>query len=295
MNALSYFAAQSPITDPGDNSHLFADLPQTVPEMCAALQGVCLDYEVIYKYPIANERLLETNLRYVNKFLTQMIALDEQPLTEKRTPQNRFLGSSSHFVSLLVSMARYREIPARKRVGFATYLTEGNPGYHRSHDIAEYWDEAAGCWRQADPILDELAMEANGITFDPCDLPKGAFLLAGKVWQDCRSGKSDPELYRDEETAGLEVIKNNLILDLASMNKHELLNWDRFGWMDRKMEEFCEEEWEILDRLAGLSQDGDEALGTLHTLYAQEGGLQVPRVIACNSPVISPHKVDLTK
>jgi len=295
MNALTYFAAQSPITDPGDNSHLFADLPNTVPEMCAVLQGICLDHEVIYKYPIANERLLETNLRYVNKILAQIIALDEQPLTEKRAPQNRFLGSSSHFVNLLVSMARYREIPARKRVGFATYFTEGNPGYHHTHDIIEYWDEDAGCWRQADPILDELAMETNGITLDPCDLPKDAFLPAGKVWQDCRTGKSNPELYRNEDTAGLEVIKNNLILDLASMNKHELLNWDRFGWMDRKMEEFCDEEWEILDRLAGLLQDGDEALGTLHTLYTQEGGLQVPRVIACNSPVISPHKVDLTK
>jgi hypothetical protein len=84
MNALSYYATQSPFTDPGACGGLFSDLPKTIPEMCGVIQGVCLDYEERHKYPITNERLLETNARYVRTILENIIGLDNRPLTEAR-------------------------------------------------------------------------------------------------------------------------------------------------------------------------------------------------------------------
>jgi hypothetical protein len=294
MDPLSYYATQSPITDPGALGHLFADLPRTVPEMAGVVRGLCLAYGERHKYPIQNERLLETNSHYVRTILGKIVALDRRPLLEIRPPDKRFMASCSDFVSLLCAMARFQGIPARKRVGFVAYFTTARPGFFRSHEIAEYWEPETGRWRRVDPSLDEIAISANSITFDPDDLPADRFIPAGRVWQACRKGQSDPDMFGNEESRGPGVVRANLILDLAAMNKRELLNWDRFGWMERPFEAFREAEREVLDRLAELLQaENEEAFAELQALYAREEGLQVPRVIRCDTPLTPPHKVEL--
>jgi hypothetical protein len=289
MDSLSYFATQSPITDPGVHGGLFADLPGTVPAMSDVVRGLCLAYGERHKYPIQNERLLETNSRHVRTILEKIIALDDRPLIETRPPDKRFMASCSDFVSLLCAMARFQGIPARKRVGF----TATGSGFYRSHEIVEYWDSRAGRWRQVDPYLDGAAVSANAIVFGPHDLPADQFIPAGQAWQACRKGRSEPEMFGNEKSRGLGVIRANLILDLAAMNKRELLNWDRFGWMERPFEEFGEAEREILDRLAEILQAGNEAFAELRALYGREEGLQVPQVIRCDTPLTPPHKVEL--
>ena len=251
MDSLSYFSTQSPITDPGALGYLFADLPETIPEMCAVVRGLCLAYEERYKHPIPNERLLETHSRHVRTILEKIIALDKRPLIEARPPDKRFMASCSDFSSLLCAMARFQGIPIRKRVGFAAVQPES----HRSHEIVEYWDSDASRWRQIDPSLDEAAI--------PHALPPDRFLPAGRVWQACRTGQGDPESFGNEESRGLGVVRANLILDLAAMQKRELLNWDRFGWMEQPLEEFGEAERKVLDRLAALLQVGNEAFADL--------------------------------
>ena len=287
MDSLSYFSTQSPITDPGALGRLFADLPGTVPEMSDVVLGLCLDYGERYKYPIPNERLLETHSRHFRTILEKIIALDKRPLIEARPPDKRFMASCSDFASLLCAMARFQGIPIRKRVGFAAVKPES----YRSQEIVEYWDSDAGRWRQIDPCLDEAAIPAEAIASGPHDLPPDRFLPAGRAWQTCRTGQSDPGSFGNEKSRGFGVVRANLILDLAAMQKRELLNWDRFGWMERPFEEFGEAERKVLDRLAALLQAG--AFADLQTLYAQEEGLQVPRVITCDSPLAPPHKIEL--
>jgi hypothetical protein len=293
MDSLSYFTTQSPITDPGVHGRLFADLPRTVPELADVVRGLCLIYWERYKYPIPNERLLETSSRYVGTILEKIIALDKRPLIETRPPDKRFMASSSDFVNLLCAMLRFQGIPARKRVGFVTYFAAVKPGFDWSHEIAEYWDSGAGRWRRVDPCLDAVAIAANAITFDPNDLPTDRFIPAGRAWQACRKEQGDPDSFGNEESRGLGVVRANLILDLAAMQKRELLNWDRFGWMERPFTAFGEAERKILDRLAALLQAGDEAFADLRTLYAQEEGLQVPQIIWCDSPLTAPRKIEL--
>lgn len=270
MDTLSYYAAQSPFTDPGDLSGLFTGLPKTVPELCRVVQGLCLDYEIRYKYPIVNERVIPTHVRYVSAVLKEITALDKSPLTEARPEVNRFLASSSDYANLLCSMARAQGIPARKRVGF----TKGET--YDSFELTEYWDGSA--WKQA----------------DASELAKGEFLSAAEAWQAVRSGKLDAGLFRDKENSGLSVVRNNLLLDLAAMNKRELLNWDRYGWMLRPFEDFSDKAWEILDKAAELLLAGDGALDELAELYNREEGIQVPKVIRCETPLIPPHKAELT-
>lgn len=270
MDTLSYFATQSAFTDPGDQSGLYADLPKTAPELCKVIQGVFLDYRERYKYPIVNERLLDIDALYAAALLKAIVALDKSPLTTERAPENRFTATCSDFANLFCSMARHQGIPARKRVGFV----DG-----KSWDIAEYWDGSA--WKQIDP---------SGLT-------EGAFVPAAEAWQACRSGKMDPEQFTGDSEAkphGMDVLRINLMLDLAAMNKIELLVWDRYAWMLRPLDDFSDRAWAILDKAAELLLAGDGALEELQALYEREEGLQVPRVILRDSPVAPPHKMELT-
>ncbi len=270
MDTLSYFATQSAFTDPGDYGSLFADLPKTIPEICQVIQGVFLDYRERYKYPIVNERLLDTNSRYVKAVLKAVLALDKSPLTTARPEENRFTATCSDYANLFCSILRYQGVPARKRVGFVDC---------NSWEIVEYWDGSA--WKQIDP---------SGLT-------EGTFVSAAEAWQACRSGKTDPAPFAGDSNAklkGMDILRTNLMLDLAAMMKAELLNWDRYGWMMRPLEDFSDKAWEILDKAAELLLAADQDLDAVSALYEAQEGLQVPRVIRCDSPVAPPHKVELT-
>ncbi|TDB93218.1 hypothetical protein E1091_12115 [Micromonospora fluostatini] len=50
-------------------------------------------------------------------------------------------------------------------------------------------------WRLADPQLAGGAAEAYRIGFDPMDVPRDAFLVGGRAWQECRRGERDPERF----------------------------------------------------------------------------------------------------
>lgn len=270
MDIQSYFTSQSAMTDPGANAELIAKLPRTVPELCEALQKLCLIYEERYKYPIQNERLLGMNSHDVETILGTMAKLDKKTtLEEGRDVANRFLASSSDFCNLMVGILRSQGTAARKRVGFIPF-----EGYFRSHDVVEYW--ADGAWQQVDP---------TGLAGD-------GFVPAYQIWIDCREGKRDAKDYHQDDAAGLEVVRNEMLLDLAALNKVELEDWDRYGWMLRPFDDFSDSAWATLDRIAELMADGDAGLEQLHEIYDREEGVQVPRVIHSETPYAPPHKFE---
>jgi len=283
MDSMTYYASQSPFTDPCEYEELFSVVPDTAQEMCKLIQTFCLDHQERFKYPIVNERLLETNLRYVSDVLKWTVALDSRALNEERAIDAHFLASSSIFSALLCSMLRFKGIPARKRVGFATYFPNTKHGAYRSHEVVEYWDAAGKTWRLADASLDEVATNLNEITFDICDVPRDKFISAGAAWQMAREGKVDAELFRDEETKGYTILRSNLIHDLGAINKREVLNWDHYGWALWKGEAFGDAVMASLDRLAELLQKED-ALDELQAMYNTEEGLQVPNIVVCDNP-----------
>ncbi len=264
MDMLSYYATQSALTDPGEYAPMFADLPKDVSGLCRAVQGVCLDHRERYKYPIVNERLLETHSHTVRDMLRCIASRGKAPLTEERAIPDRLLACCSNFADLFVSMARHVGLPARKRVGF-----DGCTCW----EIAEYHDGAA--WKQV----------------DPSGLMRGEFLPAAKAWQDQRAGRSDPAQFKGDVSCGMDVLRDALMLDLAAMMKVELLTWDRYGWMLRPFEDFSDRAWEILDTVASLLLAGD--VDALKELYDREEGIQVPRVVKCDTPLVPPHKAEL--
>lgn len=295
MDPLAYYATQSPITNPGKNVGLFADLPGTIGGLCQVVQGLCILYFAgeMYGYEVPKERLSEIDTRYVERMLDRIVELDSRPLTEPRPPEKRLMGCCRDFATLFCAIARHQSIPTRTRVGFAAYFTEVGPDFNVSHEIVELWDPSERRWRLVDPELDDQTIQENNIQFDVHDIPRDQFLVAGKAWQMCRAGKADPNWFGFEDMRGLWFIRGNLILDLAAQNKMELLLWDSWGLMLRGMETPADDECNLLDKVAVLTQAGNEAFTEMRAIYEEEIGLKVPRVVQSYSPVGEPSEVTL--
>jgi hypothetical protein len=77
-----------------------------------------------------------------------------------------------------------------------------------------------------DAQLDELQQAAMKINFDVLDVPRDQFIVGGKAWQMCRSGEQNPAKFGIFDMHGLGFVRGNLVRDVASLNKMELLPWD---------------------------------------------------------------------
>ncbi len=270
MDTCTYYASQSSITDPAEFGEQLDALPSDPAEVCQALQGLFIDYAAWYSYPVGTERLLQTNDHYVRDILKNILDLNKSPLTTARPIPERVYASTSDYVSLFCAVARRRGIPARKRVGY----TSGQ--MFRSYDVAEYWDGKQ--WQQIDPAA----------------MLEGEFLSAGRAWRLWRAGTLSPEQFRGDPSRGADVLLANLMLDLAAMNKVELLNWDRYGWMLRPFDQFSNRAWALLDRCAELLENSGP-LEQLQEIYEQEEGVHVPEVIRCANPLVPPHQFELSR
>ncbi len=67
-----------------------------------------------------------------------------------------------------------------------------------------------------DAQLDPLQSDVLAIDFDPLNVPRDRFLVAGKSWEMCRSGRADPELFGIFDMHGMWFIRGNLVRDTAA-------------------------------------------------------------------------------
>jgi hypothetical protein len=77
-------------------------------------------------------------------------------------------------------------------------------------------------------------------------------------------------------------VRNRMLVDLAALNKAELLLWDSWGWMEYEFKP-TQTDNVLLDRIAEITQQGDEAFDEVRQLYAQ-APFKAPPVVMCYSP-----------
>jgi hypothetical protein len=255
-------------------------LPRDIGPLCEVIQGVLIHRDIapwLYDLKLSNEQRDVANIRSVAQMLSQIEALDKRPLTERREPDRRMPCICTHFATLLCGILREQGVPARVRCGFGAYFT---PGRFEDHWVAEYWNAAQGRWILVDAQLDTVQRGAYKLDFDPLDVPHDRFILAGDAWQTCRSGRADPDLFGLSfiNEQGMWWVAQNLIRDLASLNRMEMLAWDVWGMMPKPATEIGTEEATLLDRAAQLTLAGDDALAKLREIY-QDKRLRVPKTI----------------
>jgi hypothetical protein len=130
-----------------------------------------------------------------------------------------------------------------------------------------------------DAQLDGVQREALQIKFSPYDLPSDQFLTGGQAWQRCRMGQADADSFGISGLHGLWFVRGNLVRDMASLNKTELLPWDGWGLIEGDDQSLSPADWALLDRAAVLTQSDDSLFHEMRSTYLSETGLRVPPVV----------------
>ena len=279
MSPQEYYRRHGQMTDPGAFTARLSELPQDIHELCQIVQGLIIHYRTgeLYGVEIPAHRLDEARTRRIETILGRMQELDDRPLAHARSPERRFVGCCRDFATLLCAILRTHGIPARVRTGFSTYF---DPTFACDHWVTEYWNDEEQRWVVVDAEMDEPKRSRNRVTFDPCDVPRDRFRRAGEVWQACRAGVADAAAFGyDPDAHGIWVIRNNLLHDVACLNKVELTPWDFWGLGVQDVDALSDEDRRVLDTGASLSLGGDAAFEALRAFYAANDRTRVPPIV----------------
>ncbi len=256
-------------------------LPTRVEPIIDMVRGL-LVYDVVaepfYGAALSDMQANTIHQRDSAELLATIRTIDDRPLTEARPPSKR-VGARCHIYSrMTVSFLRAAGIPARARCGFGTYF---RPGWLEDHWVAEYWNAAESRWQMVEAQLDEVWRDTLGYGGDPLHITAEEFVTAGHAWQAWRDGSLDERrcgLSAIEEH-GAHWIANNLRLDLASLNKVEMLPWDAWGAGWEPGDSPTAADLELFDQVAALTVLPDESFGSLRTLYETTDGLRAPDAV----------------
>jgi transglutaminase superfamily protein len=182
--------------------------------------------------------------RSIPEILDALIQRDGSPLTQRREPSNRVIGTCRNYALLACAILRQHGWPTRLRVGYADYFA---PDFWEDHWVCEY--RTIDGWRLLDAELTAEIRARLRIAFDPAEVPRDSFLTAGHAWQKLRRGDGDPARFGVSilGIAGLWFVAGSLLRDLAALGGEEMMPWDYWGpardfgprrpiprkWMDR--------------------------------------------------------------
>ena len=278
----NYYRDHSPMTAPGGERSRLHALPADVRSLCGIVQGVLIHRELaawLYDVKFSPEQVDLANIRPLTRMLAQIRAIDDRPLTSSRDPANRLPSVCRHFSTMLCAILREHGIPSRARCGFAAYF---NPGRYEDHWVCEYWNSGESRWVLVDAQVDPQQLKAFRIDFDPCDVPRDRFIVAGRAWQECRSYRADANnfgLSLVPHLRGLWYVAGNLVRDLASLNRMEMLPWDVWGMMPLEDAALSGEQKIVLDGIASLITGNDADFERAHKIYESDKRLHVPRAV----------------
>src|SRR6202046_765759 len=276
-----YYKHDGPMTALGAHADEFRALPKDLASLCEVVQGVLIHRDIapgLYGITLTEAQRDDGHLRPISQMLTRIHELDARALTNARDVGHRLPSVCRHFSLMLTAILRHQEIPARPRCGFGAYFT---PTKFEDHWVCEYWNAADKRWILVDAQLDAIQRKALNIDFNPLDTPRNKFIIAGDGWQMCRSGLADPAAFglTHVHLQGLWFVAGNVVRDLASLNRMEMLPWDVWGAMDMNDAALTDEKKKLLDRVAALALAGDAAFAEVREIYESDARLRVPPVV----------------
>ena len=274
QTSLQYYATPGLITDAEAVAELLSRIPSTIPDLCYLIQGLVLHPFEAHHYgvKIQRKRWQELDLREVASMLQRVWELEPAPLDIPRSPEKRLLGNCRDYATLLCAFLRWQQISARMRYGFATYF-EAN--FYTDHVVCEYWNTQQQRWILVDAQIDKVLRHAYRINLDTLDLPRGAFLHAGRAWQLYRRARVTPTDCGISSSGqrGVAFIRTGVLHDLAALNKVELLCQDEWDIGEG------EEQLQLVDQLAHWTLHADMAFYELRAVFEQGTTLQVPPAV----------------
>lgn len=252
-----------------------SSLPESVPDLVKVVQGLLIHIFWLDNYglKLPPHRKDEVNLRDFDKKFIKLFQLDPSPINIARPMDRRLVGNCRDFSNFMAAFLKAKGIPARARCGFGAYF---EPGSFGDHWVTEYWSEAESRWIMVDAQLDDLQKEKLKVKFDTLDMPSYQFISGGKAWLLCRAGQADPEKFGILDMHGMDFIRGDLMRDFLALNNLEILPWDNYGLIAKHGSQLNENEIALLDHLAGLTLQPDEAFGEIRSTYIDNKDLHIP-------------------
>ena len=293
-NPLEYYKICAPMTDPAAYASALCELPRDIAKLCEIIQGLVIHRDMApfaYDVTFSEERRNDAHIRPLADILRRIRALEDHPITIARERQKRFAGVCRHFSLMLCGILREQGIPARARCGFGAYF---NQGKFEDHWVCEYWNANQSRWIMVDAQLDAVQKRLFKPDFDTLDVPHDRFIIAGDAWQMCRSGRAESDRFGLSHVPGLKgmwFIAGNLLRDLASLNRAEMLPWDVWGLVPKDDASWLDDK-SLLDRVAAVTIAGDDSFAQVRATYEGDDRLRVPPVVF-NVLLNAPEKVSV--
>ncbi|MET9970661.1 transglutaminase-like domain-containing protein [Streptomyces sp. NPDC006356] len=268
------YLKQTPYSDPGDLD--VSGLPRDPGELAHVVRDLIIHRGEGERlgHTIPEQRLHEdAESRYVSVILRILRERRDAPLTESRAPGERFVGTCRDFSLLHCSLLRATGTPARIRCGFGTYFLDD---WFEDHWVTEY-RLPDGSWRLIDP---QVLHPSYNLDFDPLDVPRDRFVVAGQAWRACREGRADPRTFGFspiEGLRGLWFVRVSVRQDLAALNGVEVLSWDNWGPEITDDASLTEEDLMLVDAVVAADSEGE-----LRRLY-EDPRLTVPDEITSHT------------
>ncbi|MFI5713086.1 transglutaminase-like domain-containing protein [Kribbella sp. NPDC051620] len=284
------YADQTPYSDPGEHAGLFDALPSDIAGLTAVIRNLLIHYRG-GGIEFTGDRYEEINHRWVSAMLATDQRRNGAALAVPRQPFDRVVGCCRDYTLMTVSALRHKGIPARSRIGFASYFVDG---FNPDHVVVEYWNGER--WVMVDPQLDP----GPHWSFDPQDMAPGPFRSAAEVWLGYRSGVPDDADFGVDPASPIKggwFIRNYVFYQLAHLQGDELLLWDTWGAMTDSLDGA---DLELTDEIATLlvaADNGDDAAAEVLTArYTADPKLHPTDQITQLSPAGNPPRtVDLKR
>ncbi|QOV36400.1 transglutaminase domain-containing protein [Streptomyces ferrugineus] len=304
-DAATFYATQSPFSDPGALASRYADLPADPAELARVVRDLLIHRGegALFRHTHPADRLHnDAETRYVDDILRIIVERDDAPLGRRREVGDRFVGVCRDFSLLHCSLLRHMGVPARVRSGFADcFRKNGTDDFHVDHVVTEYWDETKGAWALADAQLADPAITSDwDVDFDPMDVPRDRFLVAGEAWRAIRQDGADHRAFGLHPPAegpfwGERFVAGNVRLDLAALNKVETLLWDVWGEEDGEPgQPLSDAARELYDRASPVVS-GEVSYEEARRLFAEDDTLRTPDRVTCFAPFNGESRVTLRR
>lgn len=217
------YSDHSPYSNPGTHTGFFSEL-STDPEDLHRFACTAVVHYRAGGPTLTEAQKADPDRRWLTSILDAAEA--RAPLDGPRTLAQQVAGCCRDHTLISLGVLRTHDVPARSRIGFASYFT---PGWNADHVVGERWDGER--WVRFDPELDQ-----EDFDFDVHNMPTGPdspFQTAAEAWLAIRGGTVDAETYGvDGDLPGLKgrnFVRAYVLLEVAHRHRDELLLWDLWG------------------------------------------------------------------
>jgi Transglutaminase-like superfamily len=294
VDAVVDHSVQTAYSDPRRWAHLLDEIDPTLNGVAFMARNVVAHYRAeAAELPESTRE--DISLRWTDAIFETDQRRNQASLTVERPVRNRVQGCCRDHTLLSVAALRHRAVPARSRVGFATYFSTT---WNHDHVIVEAWLD--GRWRRFDP---EIASPIPRLE-DPTDIahgPDSPFLTAAHVWLAHRAGSIDVSRFGVDEGFGIAgdwFVHGYVIAEVAHRFGDELLLWDTWGAKCRSLTEAPTDDILLVDEVSRLlvrADGGDlSAERELLSRYREDARLRPGRHIRSFSPNGNIDEVDLS-